>query len=173
MATADFVVTIRDGKGKTATTTMHSELLDDADFTNGARYESMGDNILQDLEPIIDGEIVDAYWRIGVGFDFTPQTADPDCDVEEGVFFSFRSEGNYKVGFRIPTIKEAILQAGTSLVDLTLGTVQDFVNTIIDGPDAVPGIPEDRFNMTDNRGADIIALDTAYEAFRTNKPPKP
>lgn len=172
MPKSDFVVSIRDGKGKTSTVSFYSEVLDQTDFENSATYESMGDNILQDLEPIIDGEIVDAYWRIDVGFDFTPQTADPDCDVEEGCFFSFRSEGNYKVGLRIPTIKEAFFQAGSTLLDLTVGAVQDFINTIIDGPDAIAGVTEDRFNMTDNRGADIIALDTAYEAFRTNKPPR-
>jgi hypothetical protein len=171
MATADFIVKIRDGVGRESLVSMHSELLDDADFSNGARYESMGDNILQDLEPIIDGQIVDAYWRIGLGFDFTPQVAAANCDVHEGALFSFRTEGNYKVNIRIPTFKESLLSTGTSLVNLAAGAVQDFVNTLIDGPDAVPGVGEDRFNMTDYRGDDIAAIDAAYEAFRSSKRP--
>lgn len=168
---ANLVIKIRDGIGRTSLVSLYSELLDDADFGNGARYESMADNILQDLEPIIDGEIVDAYWRIGVGFDFTPQTADADCDVHEGALFSFRTAGNFKVNVRIPTFKESLLSTGTNLVNLAAGAVQDFVNTIIDGPDAIPGVAEDRFNMTDYRGDDVDAVDTAYESFRTSKRP--
>lgn len=169
MPSATLTIGIRDGKGKNATMTLRSEILDDADLTAGKTYESMADNILQDLEPIIDGEITYAQWTIPVGFDFTPQTADPNSDVEEGALFQFETAEGFATKVRIPTFKEALLVAGSALVDLTAGAVQDFVNTIIDGPDALAGIPEDRINMTDNRGADITVLRFAKEMFTRSR----
>lgn len=169
MPAAKMIVTIRDGKGKTANVLLHSEVLDDTDLTNGATYESMGDNLLQDLEPVIDGEIVEAHWLLPVGFDFTPQTADPDSDVEEGALFIWETADGYQTRTRIPTFKESMLVAGSRLVDLTIGAVQDFVNTMIDGPDALAGVPEDRFNMTTNRGEDITVLRAAYELFLASR----
>jgi len=169
MPAAKMVVTIRDGKGKKANVLLHSEVLDDADLVAGATYESMGDNLLQDLEPIIDGEIVEAHWLLPVGFDFTPQTADPDSDVEEGALFVWETVDGYQTRTRIPTFKESLLVAGSRLVDLTEGAVQDWVNTMIDGPDALAGVPEDRFNMTTNRGEDITVLRAAYELFKASR----
>lgn len=166
-----FTVTIQDGKGRTAQMVLHSERLDPADFYAAGvekNYEPMGDNLLQDLEPLIDGEIIGAGWYIPITLDFTPQTADPDCDVEEGATFVFKTAGGYKTRMRIPTFKESFLIAGTELVDTADSTVQDWVNTIIDGPDAVAGIAEDRINMTDSRGDDITELEEAYEKFRNN-----
>lgn len=169
MAQPYLTVTIQDGKGKSAVVRMYSETLDDADFTAGARYESMADNILQDLEPTIDGQIVKAEWTIPVGLDFTPQVAAANCDVEEGALFTFQTDNGFPTEMRIPTFKESLLIAGTDLVDTANAAVLDFVNTILDGPDALPGVPEDRYDMTSNRGEDIHALVTAQESFSTRR----
>lgn len=169
MAQPYLSVTIMDGKGKTAVVRAYSKKLLDADFqhvTLPKTYEAMGDNILQDLEPVIDGQILDAEWRVPVALDFTPQTADPDSDVEEGAMFTFQTDGGFLTEMRIPTFKESLLVAGTDLVDTADSDVLDFVNTILDGPDGVAGVGEDRVDMTDNRGQDIHALVTAQEAFR-------
>lgn len=169
MPAATFSVVIEDGKGKRATMKQFAEVLDGADYAAGATYESMGDNLLQDLEPIIDGRIVSAQWIIPVGFDFTPQAADPNSDVEEGATFLWYTDDGYSTRTRVPTFKEALLVAGTRVVDLTAGAVQDWVNTVLDGPDALAGVPEDRFNMTTNRGEDITILRAAYEVFKASR----
>lgn len=169
MPAATFVVGIEDGKGKRSTMKMYSEVLDGADLTAGKTYESMGDNLLQDLEPIIAGRIVFAHWILPVGFDFTPQTADPDSDVEEGATFLFETADGYSTRMRVPTFKESLLVAGTRVVDLAAGAVQDWVNTIIDGPDSIAGVGEDRINMTTNRGEDVTLLRAAYEVFKASR----
>lgn len=169
MPAATFTVVIEDGKAKRSTLKMNAEVLDGADYAAGKTYESMGDNLLQDLEPIIDGRIVSAQWIIPVGFDFTPQVADPNSDVEEGATFLFETADGYSTRMRIPTFKEALLVAGSRAVDLTASAVQDWVNTIIDGPDSLAGIPEDRINMTTNRGEDITLLRAAYEVFKASR----
>ena len=170
MPSATLTVGIRDGKGKKATMTFRSEILDDSDLSGGKTYESMADNILQDLRPVIDGEIMWANWTIPVGLDAEAiQTADPDCDVEEGALFQFETAEGFPVKVRIPTFKESLLIAGSSLVNLANGAVQDFINTIIDGPDSIAGVGEDRINMTDNRGADITKLRIAKEAFKRTR----
>lgn len=171
MAAAELYVVIQDGKGKRGKFKLNSEILDGADLEDGATYESMGDNLLQDLEPVIDGQIISADWRLPVGFDFTPQTAAVDCDIEHSATFIWRTAGGYLTKFVVPTFKETLYIAGTKLVNAANAAVIDWVNTIIDGPDAMAGVPEDRFNMTDNRGDDIVALEKAYETFRHSRPP--
>lgn len=166
---AQFVVTVVDGKGKTSVMKRWAEVLDAADYAAGKTYESMGDNLLQDLEPNIDGRLSNPHWIIPVGFDFTPQEADPDSDVEEGAMFLWETEDGYTTRGFIPTFKESLLIAGTELVDLAQAVVQDWVNTMIDGPDAMPGIPEDRINMTTNRGEDISLLRAAYGIFKSSR----
>lgn len=169
-----FLITIMDGKGQISTMKHYCERFDYNDYatgdaTNTPWHESMLDNLLQDIEPIIDGEIIDAKFVWPVGFDFTPQTADPDSDVEEGAVFTWETVNGYKTTTRVPTFKESLMISGTADVDLTAGPVQDYVNTILDGPDAVPGINEDRFNITDNRGEDVVAIVSAGDAFRKTR----
>lgn len=165
-------VVIRDAKGATSEFGLYSEKLDLADYENGATLEAMADNILQDLEPVIDGQIVEAYWKLPVDLDFTPQAPAANSDVEEGAKFIWKTERGFKVEARIPTFKESLFLSGTRFVNVASSAVQDFNNTIIDGPDALTGVEEDRFNMTDNRGEDITELDVAFESFIGSKKPK-
>lgn len=165
MAQPVLTTVIGDGKGEEASFSLYTETLDDADLTNGARYESIADNLLQDLQPIITGHIVNADWSIPVGLDFTPQEADPDSDVEEKVELTFISDNGFIKRVLIPTFNEALLVAGSKLVDLTIQAVIDFVMTVLQGADAIPGVGEDRFDFTTNRGEDLHSLIGAEEVF--------
>src|SRR3989304_5736927 len=147
MAQPRLTTTIKDGKGATAVFGLHSETLDDADFIAGARYESMADNILQDLEPCIDGQIVSSEWQIPVGLDFTPQTASATSDVEEKCEMTFISDNGFISKVLFPTFKEAFYVVGTKVVDLTIQAVIDLVMTLLTGPDAIPGGGEDKYDI--------------------------
>lgn len=167
------VFTVRDAKGADAVFTVHTERLDDSDFTAGATYESMADNIMQDFFPLIDGRIVNAHVKIPISIDtgVVDQTGRPlaNSDVEEGAIFVFRTESGHPVRMRVPTFKESLFIPDTQDV-LIDGVVETFVDTIINGPDAIAGVGEDRFNVTDNRGSDIVQLEKARDSFtRTRK----
>lgn len=162
-------ITIEDGKGATSIMSVNSEVFDDADLTGGKTYESWADNMLQDIRPLLKGAIRKASWIIPVTLDFGPDTPDPDSDVEEGAHFLFITAGGYTTKIRVPTFDEALLIAGSTLVDLAAGAVQDFVNTVIDGADALAGVPEDRMDAVDSRGDDIAALKDAYEYFTKSR----
>lgn len=165
MAQPRLTTTITDGKGEPATFGLWVETLDDADFTAGARYESIGDNLLQDLEPIIDGHIVEAGFNIPVGLDFTAQAAAANSDVEEKCEMTFISDNGFITRILIPTFKETLYIAGSKLVNLASQVVIDFIMTVLQGADAIPGVGEDRFDFTTNRGEDLHALIGAEEAF--------
>lgn len=166
-------IQIEDGKGKTANMKINSEVFDQADLEASKTYESWADNVLQDLRGNLKGAIRKAWWNIPVTLDFGPDTPDPDSDIEEGAHFIFLTAGGYTTKIRIPTFDEALLIAGSRLVDLAAPSVADFVNTIIDGADAIAGVLEDRMDATDKRGDDIVALKSAYEYFfRSRGAPK-
>jgi hypothetical protein len=166
-------MTIQDGKGKTATVFINSERFDDADFTGGKTYESWSDNIMQDFFPLTGGKIVHAAVLLPITIDTgvidQSSRPDPDSDVEEGATFVWQTSEGYTTKFRIPTFLESKLISGTDEVDLSDGEVSQFVGTIIDGADAIAGVGEDRMNVTDGRGDDVIALREAYDAFKRYK----
>lgn len=167
------MITVEDGKTKKATTFINSERFDDADFTAGKTYESWADNIMQDYYPLITGKIVFSAIVIPVTIDegVIDQTGRPlaNSDVEEGATFVWKTAGGFTTRFRIPTFNEACMISGSAEVDLANNDVDDFVQTIIDGADAIAGVGEDRMNVTDSRGDDIIAIKSAFDAFQKSR----
>lgn len=166
----------RDEKGAVAHWTCYVERLSAADITAGRTYESIADNIMQDIFPLTTGLIVNAYVKVPVTIDTgvvnqdSPQRPLIGSDVEEGAAFTFVTENGFKTMFRIPTFAENRFVAGTQRVDLEDDQqVKDFVNTIINGGDSLAGAPEDRKNFTDSRGDDIIACTRAEDAFQKSR----
>jgi hypothetical protein len=84
-----------------------------------------------------------------------------DSDVEEGADFTFSVSGGGNTGFRIPTFDEALMVAGTNLVDTTVTAVTDIVNRTIAGRTlgAINVSPSNIY------GSDVTALESALESF--------
>lgn len=123
-------------------------------------------DMVDDLAPLIEALIRGAIDRAGIcvtaalpaGLRTTPLD---HSDVEEGARFIFNSVGGYTTSLRIPTIDETIILPNSPLVDLTNTDVSAFVTAMVSGTGgALP---------TDYRGADIISLRSAREAFQRSR----
>lgn len=150
-------VTIRDGKGKRATTRVHiPSSTDVADMIEFA----------QEFGQVLANTMTGTVERIGACLDIPvnfSSLAAPDSDVEEGAQLQFQTAGGYHTGFRIPTFDEGKILANSDVVDQTDGAVTALVNLMVGG-----------FTTTstqlvlpcDSREDDIVQLTSAIEAFK-------
>lgn len=155
---AQISYTVEDGKGETSVFFVNIP----STFTLAQSLEAA-----QDIATLVNAVITGAIRSIGLCFNVTlpgglTTTPDADADVEEGARFQWLSTGNFRTRFRLPTFNEDLILAGTKQVDLTDTDVDALVDAIIGG---TPVTGSGTVTFVDSRDVDIIALDTAREAF--------
>lgn len=150
------VFTIRDGKGARSTVEININV---ATIANAQSFVTA-------MAPLLDAVILGVIERVGIcavatlpgGLRAVP---DSDSDVEEGARFVYNSVGGYKTSVRLPTFNEAMMLSGSQRVDQSDTDVLAF-NTAMTDPLAT-------FSASDYRGADIVSLRSAVDAFQKSR----
>lgn len=157
-------VSIRDAKGKVST--MKINFPDEVnigmvkDFLNGS------DSGLGIIDALIKGQVVSAGIGLEVDLPAGLKAAPlPDSDVEEGARFSFRTSTGSITGYRIPTFDEAKIVQGSRNVDTTDEDVSDWIDRMTEG--RTVGL--ENASPSDDRGADVVALESARESFTSSR----
>lgn len=127
-------------------------------------------DMAQLIDAMVDGRIV----SINGSFSITlpggiKGTVTAGADREEGARFGFDVTGGvFKTAVRIPTFKESLIVAGSSIVDLEDSDVAAFVDAMTDGIDPAGGATG-LIQPCDKRNTDIITLGSALENFQGSR----
>jgi len=161
MATSiNFVV--QDEKGSKSTISINipsdTALVDAAEFAG---------EVAEDLDAVMTGQITGISMSYPVAVPGTCKASPAaGSDVEEGALFLWTTDGGFATRFRVPTIDEDLIVAGSRLIDQTDGAIIALVGTMEDGQVMTS---TETVEPCDYREDDIVALDTAYESFRASK----
>lgn len=119
------------------------------------------------IDPFIKGQIVDIGLSASVEFGSANVKLAPilGSDVEDGAYFGWGSVGGFNTGFTVPTYDEAFTIAASDNVNLVDADVAAFVARVIAGQTV--GLVN--VSPSDSRGADILAVETARETFRSTR----
>jgi hypothetical protein len=154
---------IEDAKGKVTSFGIN--------FPETADVPTLLNNFIPTTAEIIDnfvgGKFVSAGATINVNLDGVVIKDSPilGSDIEEGAFFSFRSDAGAPTSFRIPTFDEQFgLETGDS-VDTSAAPVQAFIDLIIDGYTfGIINVP-----WSDSHGNNVVGFTKAKDAFRKSR----
>lgn len=155
------VYTIRDAKGKEATTEIKIPL--SISLANAINFAGAMAILIDNLTK---GQIVNisiiASVDLGslVGLRTAPLA---DSDVEEKGAFGFVTDAGFPTSVNLPTFDETYLMAGTDVVDLTDADVIDFTEAMLLGITA--GV---LVQPCDAHGDDIDLFSYGYERFRSS-----
>lgn len=144
--------TFRDSEGHDSVVTLYSDATLD-DGAGGGLLAEAG-NMRSLIEALTDALVVKTEITVQ---DTNPDTGKPagNVDNELGARFAFYTEDATVAQVTIPAFKRELLEEDTARVDLSAGAVSAFVNAVVSGDVAVK----------DSRGADIIGLKSALEAY--------
>lgn len=155
------IYTVKDAKGKTATT----EIKVPTTF-NMANIVQFAGALALLINALIKGQIV-AISIVAtvnmsglVGLRTAPEA---DSDVEEKASFGFQTDAGFDTGLMLPTFNEAYFISGSRDVDLTDPDVIDFTEAMLLGISTSPGPVT--VTPSDAHGDDIDLFDYAYEMF--------
>ena len=154
--------TIRDAKGKTSVAKMN--MPDSADIAIAKTFIG---STAQLIDPLIKGQITELGIGLSVDLPGSGLKTAPlaDSDVEEGARFNWTADSGAKTNFRIPTFDEAKMVSGTILVDTADTDVDAFVQRVLAGQTV--GLIN--VSPSDDRGSDIVGLDSAVESFTASR----
>ncbi len=150
-------ITFQDDAGRKATAIVHipvATLAQDAvDFAG---------LLINELDPLVVGGIVAG--GVTLAADIAGHGAiGPTSDVQEKGEFSYNTFNNFIHSVGIPTFDEALVVAGSGVIDTGQADVIDFNNAMLLGlvvPSTNTVIP------VDSRGEDLTSLKSALERFR-------
>lgn len=158
-------ITIRDAKGKYATTEFNFPA--SYDFQDITLFAAQAAGRINNLiRGVITGVSVSQ-----VISDFTGITLrtdpEPEADVEEGAKFQFKTAGGFYTSMRLPTFDEDLIIDGTKNVDLTNAAVDTFVDSMVTGAPVVDlgGV----LSPSDKHDNDILSLEFAKEEFQSSR----
>lgn len=154
-------ITVQDGKGAESTSRIH--VPDNSDVGN---FKAFMQNAAGFADAIIKGKIVNI--SVGLGVDLPgglKSAADALSDVEEQGRFLFSSAGGGTVKITLPTLDEAKVLTGTSVIDTADTDVAAFVTEIVDGETI--SLQAEHPSAID--GSDITGLDSAVAWFGKNR----
>ncbi len=157
--------TIRDEKGEESTTTVN--LPSSVTFSNVVLFAG---EMAKLISPVITGAIT----RIGIAFTVTLPSGlrtNPlsNSDVEEGGRFQFRTENGFHTGLRLPTFNEAMITAGSRVIDQSAPEVAAFIAAMQSGIDLSGVGGSGTVQPSDKRGEDIVAVEFAHEQFQSSR----
>lgn len=148
---------IRDAKGITSRTLVH--LPSATTLANASAFASAFGAL---IDAVTSGQLSSIDVCVGValpgGIKTTP---DDESDVEEGGVFVYRDADGRTFRQRIPTLLEALVEAGTRQIDNANAAVQAITDTIVDGDGTTQPVTL--------AGTDITALVSDKEQFVKNR----
>jgi len=155
------IYTIKDAKGKTATTEVKVPLT--IALANALAFAAAMAVLINNLTKgaiVAISLVINVNIASIVGIRTTP---DADSDVEEKVSFGFLTDAGFPTGLDIPTADEVIFVTGSRDVDLTNTDVIDFTEAMLLGLSTTPGPVV--VTPTDAHGDDIDIYSYGYELF--------
>lgn len=155
--------TILDGKKKNST--MHLNFPDNVDI--GVLRTNFIPTTATLLNAIITGKIINA--GIGIEVDISGatirSTPDANADVEEGALFTGITAIGSDTTFRVPTIDEAMFNAGTQNINFADTDMAAFILRVINGQTV--GLVN--VSPSDNRGEDVTDITTGVDSFQSSR----
>lgn len=156
---------IKDGKGKVATTELN--LPSTVTLTNWTVFAGQMALLINDI-------ITGAITRIGlvasvtlpVGLRATPGA---NSDVEEGARFQYKTTNGFFTAMRLPTFDEQFVLPGTATVDIADTDVAAYVTAMTGGIDLTGVGGTGTVAPVDSRNEDIVTLDSAKEQFLSSR----
>ena len=161
MLALKLVYTIRDAKGKEATTEIKIPLT--ISLTNAINFAGAMAVL---IDALIKGQIVNISIIASVtmssltGIKTVP---DADSDVEEKGAFGFVTDAGFPTAVNLPTFNEDFVLAGSDVIDLADAAVIDFTEAMLLGITA--GV---LVQPVDAHGDDIDLFSYGYERFQAS-----
>lgn len=155
------VYTVRDAKGKEATTEIKIPLT--ISLANAINFAGAMAILINDLTKgaIVNISIIATVDLSSlVGLRTTPLA---DSDVEEKGAFGFITDTGFPTAVNLPTFDETFVVAGSDIIDLTATEVIDFTEAMLLGITA--GV---LVEPVDAHGDDVDLFSYGYERFRSS-----
>jgi hypothetical protein len=161
MMVIKIVYTVRDAKGKEATTEVKIPIT--ISLTNAITFATAMAVL---IDALMKGQIVNISIVVGVqlsGIVGIKTVPDADSDVEEKGAFGFITVEGFPTSVNIPTFDEAFVTAGSDVIDLADAAVIDFTEAMLLGLTA--GV---LVEPVDAHGDDIDLFSYGYERFQAS-----
>lgn len=155
-------VVVEDSKGKQSTINFNHPLSVDLGALKSAIVSTV-----ELIDAVITGKIISASIGVEVQLPFglsLKTTAIAGADVEEGVRFTFSTNGGAPTEFRIPTFSESFLSED-GVLNASVTAVDNFVQRVLSG--VTSGLIN--VSPSDAHGEDVTTYTAGLESFASSR----